>query len=96
MDWLSIVILGLAFTLAILAWIRTVPKRRFLTFLFLVLPLVFFSLRWAAYRMSWTSLWFGALLAMVVIFLWWILLGRRLPSPKDGIQRIWSKDDPFE
>ncbi len=96
MDWLSALTLGLAFTLALLAWIRTVRKRRFLTFFFLVLPVIVLSMRWASYRMSWMSFWFGAALAVLVVFLWWVLYGRRLPSPEDGIRRVWTKDDPFE
>ena len=96
MDWLSALILGLAFSLAFLAWIRTIPKRRFLTFFFLVLPLIILSMRWAAYRMSWISFWIGAALSLLFVFLWWLLHGRTLPSPEDGIQRVWTKDDPFE
>ena len=96
MDWLSAFILAFAFSLALIAWIRTIPKRRFLTFSFLVLPSVVISMRWAAYRTSWATWWIGGVMALSIVFLWWVLHGRSLPTPKDGIQRIWTKDEPFE
>lgn len=96
MDWLSTYILAIAFSLALIAWIRTIPKRRFLTFAFLVLPVGVISMRWAAYRTSWTTWWIGGALALSIVFLWWVLHGRSLTTPKDEIQCVWTKDEPFE
>jgi hypothetical protein len=95
MDWLSAIILGIALALVFVAWIRTIPKRRFVTFLFLLLPSVVLSLRWAAYRESWSTWRVGVGVAIVIILIWWILHGRTLPAPEDGVQRVWTKDDPF-
>ena len=96
MDWLSTVILAIAFPLSFLAWRRTVQKRRLMTFVFLVLPVFFFSLRWAAYRQNWLEWGIGLSAATLIALLWWTLLGRKLPATHDGTQRVWTKDDPFE
>jgi len=96
MDWLSAIILALAFTLALLALVRTVPKRRFVTVLFLVLPVLFLSMRWAAYRDSWGAWTFGFGVALLLAGAWWLSIGRRLPPAEDGTRRVWTKKDPFE
>jgi hypothetical protein len=96
MDWLATLILAIAFTLSLLALLRTVPKRRFVTFIFLVLPTIFLSMRWAAYRDSWTAWLTGFGISICLTSIWWIFFGRNLPTPRDGTQRVWTKDDPFE
>jgi protein-S-isoprenylcysteine O-methyltransferase Ste14 len=96
MDWLSTIILAAVFTLSILAWRRTIPKRRFVTVIFLLLPVLLLSLRWAAYRQSWPEWWIGFTAAVLISISWWFGFGRKLPSPRDGTQRVWTKDDPFE
>jgi hypothetical protein len=96
MDWVAALILATAFTLSLLALLRTVPRRRFVTFLFLLLPTIFLSMRWAAYRDSWTAWFTGFGISIGLAALWWALVGRRLPPPRDGTRRVWTKDDPFE
>jgi O-antigen/teichoic acid export membrane protein len=96
MDWLSTLILIAALTLSVLAWLRTVPKRRFVTFLFLLMPILVLSLRWAAYRENWLEWRFGFFASIGLAAIWWIVRGRKLPAPRDGTQRVWTKDDPFE
>lgn len=96
MDWLTALILAFTFSLSLIAWIRTIPKRRFLTLAFLVLPVLVISMRWAAYRADWPTWRIGMAIALIIVLLWWLLHGRSLPTPKDGIQRVWTKDEPFE
>jgi hypothetical protein len=96
MDWLTILILVCVFTISFMLWMRTVPKRRFVTFLFLLLPIVILTMRWAAYRKSWAEWLLSAGAAMVLLLIWWLSIGRKLPTPKDGTVRVWTKDDPFE
>jgi hypothetical protein len=96
MDWLTILILVCVFTFSFMLWMRIVPKRRFVTFLFLLLPMVILTMRWAAYRKSWAEWLLSAGAAMVLLLIWWLSIGRKLPTPKDGTVRVWTKDDPFE
>ncbi|MGD8633656.1 MAG: hypothetical protein PVF85_08820 [Anaerolineales bacterium] len=96
MDVLSSLVIGLSFLLAFAAVMRTIPHRRFLTFLFLLLPLAIFSYRWSLFRgarMEWVI---GLIGAIILLAIWWLAWGRRLPPPDDSNIRVWTKDDPFE
>lgn len=96
MDILSAVVIGLAITVALLAVLRTVPKRRFLTILLLLGPLVVFSYRWSLYRQAQTEWIYGVAGGLILTLLWWVFWGRRLPPPDDSTIRVWTKEDPFE
>lgn len=96
MDILSTLVIGSSFSLAFYAVMRTIPKRRFLTIIFLLLPLTVFSYRWSVYRDARTEWLFGLGTAVIVLFFWWALRGRRLPPPDDNNIRVWTKEDPFE
>lgn len=96
MDILSSLVIGLSFLLAAAAVLRTIPGRRVLTFLFLLLPLAIFSYRWSLFRDARTEWIVGVIGAAVLLAIWWLVWGRRLPPPDDSNIRVWTKDDPFE
>ena len=96
MDVLSTVVIGLSFSLALYAVLRTIPERRFLTIIFLLLPLTVFSFRWSVFRDARKEWIIGLGAAVLVLMLWWLVRGRRLPPPDDSSIRVWTKEDPFE
>jgi hypothetical protein len=96
MDILSSVVIALSFFLAFYAVQRTLPKRRFLTFILLLLPLTIFSYRWSLYRDARMEWYMGVASAILIFGFWWIIWGRKLPPPDDSSIRVWTKDDPFE
>ena len=96
MDLVSTVVIALSFSLALYAVLRTIPKRRFLTILFLLLPLTVFSFRWSVFRDARTEWLIGLAAAVMVLMLWWLFRGRKLPPPDDSSIRVWTKEDPFE
>ena len=96
MDLVSTVVIALSFSLALYAVLRTIPKRRFLTILFLLLPLTVFSFRWSVFRDARTEWLIGLAAAVMVLMLWWLFRGRNLPPPDDSSIRVWTKEDPFE
>jgi hypothetical protein len=95
MAWQSIIILAVIFFLSLLAVLRTYPRRRWVTLLVLFMPVLFFSLRWASFRSAWVEFGLGAVIGLSAWIAWWLLLGRRLPTPDEDSIRVWSEEDPF-
>lgn len=91
----TIVILCLSLFLSLLAVMRTYARRRWVTILVLLVPVLFFSIRWARFRSAWLELGLGFGLALLGILLWWLLYGRRLSPPQESEIRVWTEDDPF-
>lgn len=73
---------------------RTLARRRRI-FLLLWMVVGLLVYRWANYRQAWNAIWLSAGLSALVVGCWWLLLGRKLPTPMDDNIRVWSKDDPF-
>jgi hypothetical protein len=96
MDIVSSVVIALSFLLAFYAVLRTIPRRRLLTFILLLLPLTVFSYRWSLYKHARVEWFVGVACAIMIFGFWWILRGRKLPPPDDSSIRVWTKDDPFE
>lgn len=96
MDLLSSLVIGLAFLFAFAAILRTVPKRRFLTLFLLLVPLAIFSYRWSIFRDARLEWLVGLATAILLLAVWWIFIGRKLPAPDDSNIRVWSEEDPFE
>lgn len=95
MNIQTVLILGIALCLSLLAVIRTYPRRRWVTALVLLAPVIFFSIRWAKFRSAWLELGVGAAIALLVLLLWWFTIGRKLPPPEESSIRVWTEDDPF-
>jgi hypothetical protein len=91
----TILILGVAFFLSLLAVTRTYPSRRWVTVIALLAPVIILSIRWARYRTAWVEFGIGAGLAVLGLLIWWSFYGRKLPPPEESSIRIWTEDDPF-
>ncbi len=88
-------ILVLAFFFSLLAVLRTYRRRRWVTASALLLPVLFFSVRWARYREAWLELASGIGIAILGILVWWVAYGRKIPPPQESSIRVWSEEDPF-
>ncbi len=95
MNFQTVVILAVALFLSLLAVLRTYPQRRWVTALVLLLPVGFFSIRWAGYRDAWAELGLGSGIAFAGVLLWWFTYGRKIPPPTESDIRVWSEEDPF-
>jgi hypothetical protein len=96
MNLLSTAVLSLGYFLIFLIRSRTVKRRRAIILVVLLLPMIFFSARWANYRGTWLELIVAIGAACGFFALWWFSIGRTLAPPKGSSIRVWSKDDPFE
>lgn len=96
MNLQNIILLGAGYFILFIIYLRTEKRIKLLVVLVLLLPMVFFSTRWATYRGAWLDLGLGVVMALSGIGVWWLLIGRKLPPPKGSTIRVWTKDDPFE
>lgn len=95
MNWQTAGLLLLVFLGAGIVHLRTLARRRrvFLILWALVALLVY---RWANFRGAWTEVGFAVAAAAILLAIWWVIYGRRLPTPTDENIRVWSEEDPFE
>ncbi|MDF1500307.1 MAG: hypothetical protein P1P76_07560 [Anaerolineales bacterium] len=96
MNLQSVVVIGLAFALTLFAVLRTVPNRRILTIVLLLLPLAVFSYRWSLFRRAQWQWLLGIGIGAGLTLLWWLSWGRRLQPPDDSSIRVWTEEEPFE
>jgi hypothetical protein len=89
----NLVFLTVAFGLVVLAWQRTAPRQRWLTLLVLVLPVAFFSYRWARYREQMLELKAAAGAALALNALFWLLYGRGHPPGHQGEITVLGMED---
>jgi hypothetical protein len=95
MSLQTILTLGVAIFLGLLAVVRTYPSRRWVTAILLLAPVLLLSIGWARYRTAWMEFGIGAGVAVAGLFIWWSLYGRKIPAPEGHSIRIWTEDDPF-
>jgi hypothetical protein len=95
MNWETAIVLGgLLFVVALVS-VRSEPRTRRWLILILPLPTAVLVYRWVRYEKVWVELGFGVAVAGIAVFVWWVLIGRRLPPPTGSCTRVWTKDDPF-
>jgi hypothetical protein len=93
MDPANSVFLTIAFVLVLLAWQRTVSKRRWLTLLVIVVPVVFFTFRWARFKKQLLEWQLAAGIAIVSNALFWIVYGRTHPPGYKGDITVLGMED---
>jgi hypothetical protein len=84
MDTGNLIFLLVTFGLMLLAYQRTISKRRWLTLVVIVLPVGFFSWRWALYKGQMLEWRIAAGAALGLNALFWILYGRGHPPGHKG------------
>lgn len=89
----NLVFLAFALGLVLLAWQRTVSRFRWLTLVAFVLPVAFFSYRWALYREQILELRVAAGAALVFNVLFWLVYGRTHPPGHKGEITVVGMED---
>jgi hypothetical protein len=90
----NLVFLAIALGLVLLAWQRTVSRFRWLALVALVLPVAFFSYRWALYRQQTLELRYAAGAALAFNALFWLVYGRTHPPGHKGEITVVGMEDP--
>ncbi len=95
MNWQTVLTIAGLTALVTITLMRTAPRRRRRLALILALPAGFLLYRWAVYRDAWEDLLAALALGAGLVLVWWVVLGRHLPPPRDDTIRVWTKDEPF-
>lgn len=80
----NLVFLIVAFCLALLTLQRTIPRRRWLTLVVIVLPVGFIAYRWALYKEQLQAWRIAAGVALGLNILFWVIYGRTHPPGFKG------------
>jgi hypothetical protein len=94
-NWQNALLIALLFLAVGFTIARSIARARLWILLLVGLPTLYFSLRWAAYRAAWGEWFFGVGMTSMVLLVWWIALGRKLPPPNEENIRVWTEEDPF-
>lgn len=95
MNWQTGLVVGGLLSAVALTVIRSEPRIRRWIILIFPLPTAVLLYRWVKYEEAWLELGVGVGMAIIGVFIWWMLIGRRLPPPTGSTTRVWTKDDPF-
>ncbi|MBO36262.1 MAG: hypothetical protein CL612_00310 [Anaerolineaceae bacterium] len=93
LQWNIVFLLTLA-TLAILfLFFRVEKKARWISLIFLVIPVCSLMYRLSQWRMQIPELRMGLLCGIIMYVIWHLLYGRKIPLPSSENIKVWGQDD---
>ena len=93
LQWDIVFLLTLA-TLAILfLFFRVEKKARWISLIFLVIPVCSVMYRLSQWRMQIPELRMGLLCGIIMYVIWHLLYGRKIPLPSSDNIKVWGQDD---
>ena len=93
LQWDIVFLLTLA-TLAILfLFFRVEKKARWISLIFLVIPVCSLMYRLSQWRMQIPELRMGLLCGIIMYVIWHLLYGRKIPLPSSENIKVWGQDD---
>ncbi|MEE3229223.1 MAG: hypothetical protein VX237_09035 [Chloroflexota bacterium] len=93
LQWNIVFLLTLA-TLAILfLFFRVEKKARWISLIFLVIPVCSLMYRLSQWRMQIPELRMGLLCGIIMYVIWHLLYGRKIPLPSSDNIKVWGQDD---
>ena len=93
LQWDIVFLLTLA-TLAILfLFFRVEKKARWISLIFLVIPVCSLMYRLSQWRMQIPELRMGLLCGIIMYVIWHLLYGRKIPLPSSENIKGWGQDD---
>jgi predicted membrane channel-forming protein YqfA (hemolysin III family) len=93
LQWDIVFLLTLA-TLAILfLFFRVEKKARWISLIFLVIPVCSLMYRLSQWRMQIPELRMGLLCGIIMYVIWHLLYGRKIPLPSSDNIKVWGQDD---
>ncbi|HJO91382.1 MAG TPA: hypothetical protein QF606_06915 [Anaerolineales bacterium] len=93
LQWNIVFLLTLA-TLAILfLFFRVEKKARWISLIFLVIPVCSLMYRLSQWRMQIPELRMGLLCGIIMYVIWHLLYGRKIPLPSSENIKVWRQDD---
>ena len=93
LQWDIVFLLTLA-TLAILfLFFRVEKKARWISLIFLVIPVCSLMYRLSQWRMQIPELRMGLMCGIIMYVIWHLLYGRKIPLPSSDNIKVWGQDD---
>lgn len=89
MDWGYIAAVALLFSIMLIATQRMIEKRRKIMRIFVIALAVLLMIRYTLHLENLIA--YG--IALVVSFLFWLLIGRYNPAPTDDTIKVYGLDD---
>ena len=90
MNWPNVLPLTAGFVICFIAFLRV--ERRWLWAVILLIGFVSYLIwQWVKFTGQWAEVWTSVALALVIVGLWWLVRGRKLPPPISTI-KVWGQD----
>lgn len=93
MDIRNLITQAIFLSIALLAFQRTIPKRRWLTGLLFLLPAAVLFWRWSIFNDRLPEYFAAAGITLAVNGLFWLFYGRRFPPGSKGEIKVIGSED---
>ena len=93
LQWDIVFLLTLATIAILFLFFRVEKKARWISLVFLVIPVCSLMYRLSQWRMQIPELRMGLLCGTIVYWIWHLLYGRKIPLPSSDNIKVWGQDD---
>lgn len=93
LQWDMVFLLAIATIAILVLYFRIEKKARWISLVFLVIPVCSVMYKLSQWRMQLPELRMGLLCGIIIYGLWHIVYGRKIPLPSSDNIKVWGQDD---
>ncbi len=93
LQWDMVFLLAIATIAILVLYFRIEKKARWISLVFLVIPVCSVMYKLSQWRMQLPELRMGLLCGIIIYGIWHIVYGRKIPLPSSDNIKVWGQDD---
>ena len=93
LQWDMVFLLAIATIAILVLYFRIEKKARWISLVFLVIPVCSVMYKLSQWRMQLPELRMGLLCGIIIYGIWHIVYGRKIPLPSSDDIKVWGQDD---
>ena len=93
LQWDIVFLLAIATIAILVLYFRIEKKARWISLVFLVIPVCSIMYKLSQWRMQLPELRMGLLCGIIIYGIWHIVYGRKIPLPSSDNIKVWGQDD---
>lgn len=93
LQWDMVFLLAIATIAILVLYFRIEKKARWISLVFLVIPVCSVMYKLSQWRMQLPELRMGLLCGIIIYGIWHVVYGRKIPLPSSDDIKVWGQDD---
>ncbi len=93
LQWDMVFLLAIATIAILVLYFRIEKKARWISLVFLVIPVCSVMYKLSQWRMQLPELRMGLLCGIIIYGIWHVVYGRKIPLPSSDNIKVWGQDD---